>query len=358
MIMSVRLVEACVGVPDSGHGKWISAAVLVAGFLAMSSDIAPAETLRGFTPVNITGEPVRFGRLQPLAQKFGSLIYRGGLALNSASPAFGGLSGLGISEDGSQILVISDVGHLFAAELAYSDAQLSGIRNGQMSSLKGSKGQPLPSESKNWHDAEGLALGPDRLSGPMWVSFERHHRLERYEFGKYGADAPATRTQLPPHLKKRSRNGGVEALARFGTDSDQNGALLMFAENPDRNGTIPGHILGGPAPGPLTLQAPGGFSVTDAAFLPGGDLVLLERRFGNLLDFSFRIRRVAGETIRAHAVLAASTLFEGGLTYEIDNFEGLAVHTAANGETRLTLISDDNFSAIQQTLLLQFALDE
>ena len=36
--------------------------------------------------------------------------------------------------------------------------------------------------------------------------------------------------------------------------------------------------------------------------------------------------------------------------------EGLAVHRDADGETVLTLISDDNFSPLQRTLLLQFTL--
>ena len=37
--------------------------------------------------------------------------------------------------------------------------------------------------------------------------------------------------------------------------------------------------------------------------------------------------------------------------------EGLAVHTGSQGETLLTLISDDNFnSLLQRTVLLQFAL--
>ena len=49
-------------------------------------------------------------------------------------------------------------------------------------------------------------------------------------------------------------------------------------------------------------------------------------------------------------------LMEADLGYEIDNMEGLAVHRAANGDTVLTLVSDDNFSVIQRTLLLQFTL--
>jgi hypothetical protein len=36
--------------------------------------------------------------------------------------------------------------------------------------------------------------------------------------------------------------------------------------------------------------------------------------------------------------------------------EGLGIHRSPQGETVLTLISDDNFSALQRTLLLQFTL--
>ena len=38
--------------------------------------------------------------------------------------------------------------------------------------------------------------------------------------------------------------------------------------------------------------------------------------------------------------------------------EALAAHRAASGETVLTLMSDDNFSALQRTLIMQFTLPE
>ena len=38
--------------------------------------------------------------------------------------------------------------------------------------------------------------------------------------------------------------------------------------------------------------------------------------------------------------------------------EGLSVHRDAAGEIVLTLVSDDNFSAVQRTLLLQFVMAE
>jgi hypothetical protein len=42
--------------------------------------------------------------------------------------------------------------------------------------------------------------------------------------------------------------------------------------------------------------------------------------------------------------------------HQIDNMEGLAVHRASDGAIVLTLISDDNFSPLQRTVLLQFTL--
>ena len=67
---------------------------------------------------------------------------------------------------------------------------------------------------------------------------------------------------------------------------------------------------------------------------------------------------------RLRAAIAPGTLvdgpaiFEADLGYEIDNMEGIDCHTAENGDIVLTLVSDDNFSMIQRTLLLQFTLVE
>jgi hypothetical protein len=38
--------------------------------------------------------------------------------------------------------------------------------------------------------------------------------------------------------------------------------------------------------------------------------------------------------------------------------EAIAAYRAPSGETVLTLMSDDNFSAIQRTLIMQFTLPE
>ena len=92
--------------------------------------------------------------------------------------------------------------------------------------------------------------------------------------------------------------------------------------------------------------------------MPGGDLLLLERKFTMMNGIGIRIRRIARATIALGAVVDGPSIFDADLGQEIDNFEGLDVHVTAEGDTVLTLVSDDNFLAIQRTLLLQFTLIE
>jgi hypothetical protein len=71
-----------------------------------------------------------------------------------------------------------------------------------------------------------------------------------------------------------------------------------------------------------------------------------------------RIRRVPLASVAPGATVDGPALFEADMSYQIDNMEGLSVHRTTGGELVLTLISDDNFSMIQRTLLLQFTLAE
>ena len=94
------------------------------------------------------------------------------------------------------------------------------------------------------------------------------------------------------------------------------------------------------------------------ALLPSGDLLVLERKFSWTTGLFIRIRRIKLADVAPGALVDGRVLFEADLGYAIDNLEGLSVHRGANGETVLTLVSDDNFSALQRTLLLQFTLAE
>jgi hypothetical protein len=69
-----------------------------------------------------------------------------------------------------------------------------------------------------------------------------------------------------------------------------------------------------------------------------------------------RIRRLALASLKPGALVDGKVLIEADLNYQIDNMEGIAVHGNAAGATVIALVSDDNFSAVQRNLLLQFKL--
>jgi hypothetical protein len=87
-------------------------------------------------------------------------------------------------------------------------------------------------------------------------------------------------------------------------------------------------------------------------------LLVLERSYSRLAGVGMRIRRIALTDVKPGATVDGPALVEADMNTQIDNMEGLSVHRAADGQLVLTLISDDNFSLIQRTLLLQFTLAE
>ena len=123
-------------------------------------------------------------------------------------------------------------------------------------------------------------------------------------------------------------------------------------------GNIRGFLIGGPSPGLFTVKRSDDYDITDAALLPGGDLLVLERHFSLARGIAMRIRRIPLQSLRPGALVDGRVLVEADLGFQIDNIEGLAVHRTAQGEIVLTMVSDDNFSAIQRTILLQFTLLE
>ena len=83
-----------------------------------------------------------------------------------------------------------------------------------------------------------------------------------------------------------------------------------------------------------------------------------EKSSAPITGVGMRIRRVPLGDVQPGATVDGPALFEADMNFQIDNMEGLSVHRAADGALVLTLISDDNFSMIQRTLLLQFTLEE
>jgi hypothetical protein len=100
-----------------------------------------------------------------------------------------------------------------------------------------------------------------------------------------------------------------------------------------------------------------GFHVTDCAALDNGDVLVLERRYVPLGILSARITLVEGSGLRAGAKLVGKELLKIEQPLAAENYEGIAVERTSKG-TMIFIVSDDNYSSFQQTLLLQFLLPD
>ena len=138
------------------------------------------------------------------------------------------------------------------------------------------------------------------------------------------------------------------------------GTLIAISE---RGLDAQGNIIGLPdrrqnARASSAIRRTDNFDISDAVLLPSGALLLLERKFSWLGGVGIRIRRIPLASVGPGAVIDGPSIFEADLGNEIDNMEGIDAHVTPEGETVLTLVSDDNFSLIQRNLLLQFTLVE
>jgi hypothetical protein len=115
-------------------------------------------------------------------------------------------------------------------------------------------------------------------------------------------------------------------------------------------------LIGGPTPGQFSVRRTDEFDISDAVLLPSGDLLVLERKFSLVAGLGIRIRRIALASVAPDAVVDGPAIFQADLSNEVDNMEGIDAHVTPEGETVLTMVSDDNFLMIQRTLLLQFTL--
>src|SRR5262249_50865421 len=124
----------------------------------------------------------------------------------------------------------------------------------------------------------------------------------------------------------------------------------------DAAGNLKAFLIGGPSPGEFSIKRNDEFDISDCALLPSGDLLLLERRVTGLTAVGMRNRPRPPPALVPAAPVGGALLVGGDMGFQIDNMEGLSVHRTADGDVLFTLVSDDNFSVLQRTILLQFKL--
>jgi len=292
----------------------------------------------------VSAQPVPLSVDESATPSTGALRYRGGLVLRSEH-RFGGLSGLRVSDDGGRLEAVSDEGQWFTARLLYDDGRLAGLTDAEIGPLRDPDGKSLA--EKTWQDAESLTVLPD---GSRLVGFEHHHRILRYS---QGLAATPELVPTPPELEKAPLNESLESLATL-----RGGGFLALTEDFKEDGMVRGWLVREGRWSKFLYRLDGDPRPSDATTLPNGDLLVLERSFSPLRGLLLRLRRVAEKCLVADAKLTPKTIAELRLPLTIDNFEGVSARRNEKGETIIYLISDDNFSPLQRTLLMMYALED
>ena len=302
-------------------------------------------------PIVVSTRPIKhFEPRSPEKTRFGALNFRGGLVLSGNHPRFGGFSGLWRSADGGDLVAITDNGFWLTVKARSQSGHIVALDQAELAPILGASGRPL--HRSRYYDTESLTIA----DGIAYIGVERTHDVLRFDFGREGVAARARIIAVPREIKRLPNNRGLEAIGVVPVGHPLAGAVVAIAERSgvEDEPTL-GVILGGRQPGLFKVARHDGFDITDLAFLPGGDMLLLERWYRPLRGVGMRIRRVSGLSLKPGALLDGPSLIEADLGQEIDNMEGLCVHQDG-AKTVLTLISDDHFSFIQRTVRLEFEL--
>jgi hypothetical protein len=263
------------------------------------------------------------------------------------------LSGIRLDAKGERFIAISDKGNWFTGRILYSGHEMVGLSDVEAAPMLGPDGRPIT--ARGWFDSESLALD----GSFVYVGLERVNQLLRFDFSEGFTQSRGTVVPLPPAARKLPFNKGLEALVMVPKGLPLAGTLIAISERGlDHDGNLIAFLLGGPAPGQFSVRRTEDFDVSDAVLLGSGDLLVLERNFSLFSGVGVRIRRIPLKTIAPGALVDGPSIFEADLGQEIDNLEGIDAHVTEEGDTVLTMVSDDNFSLIQRTLLLQFTLVE
>jgi len=286
-------------------------------------------------PPDEAGDPARFGPLRLL----------GAWHLTSPHPAFGGFSSLLVGEKGG-FIALNDTGEAFIFGLA---------RAGQGAV------QPLPRpdaerDVPRWRwDSESMTRDP--ASGRIWVGFEHFQAICRYAPGfarREGCVRPAAvqRWPLTGSLESlvRFRDGRFLAISEMGRGVGGAHDVLLWRGDPVDPAT--------PPPVHLGYRPPPGFRPTDAVWLGGDRMLVLNRRLTLAEGFTARLALVRLPPLEAGVQLQAEVIASFAPPGLADNFEALALARDGEGRPILWMASDNNHLFLQRSLLLGFALPD
>ena len=308
-----------------------------------------AAALRGFScPDSVAYERAASIEVQVIEAERGSSNARrlnldavtlsGAWHLKSDESGFGGLSGLAALPSGS-LLAVTDDGKFVWIGVDRVTGEPDGTA--ALAPMRDRAG--LVFDAKRDADAEDLTF----RDGLAFVSFEQDHRIAAYDLESCGAAARAASVVdlgdvVSGHRLKNNR--GPEALAFA------NSGLSVGFEMQVKGGSPIGQVrVDGTLAAMRQTEQPNLYLLTGMDHQDG--LQALVFRIYDPVRGPRAILSVHDET----GEIAKATLRK---PLPVDNFEGVAIGVGPDGGPRIWVISDDNFSRDQRTLLLALDLDQ
>lgn len=290
---------------------------------------------------DISLRPLTLNPDNPAMRQVGGLTFMAAWELRSRNDDFGGISALTALKDG-RFVGIGDAGTLIGFGLT-NDTRTDRPFIAPLPNLDS------PNASYKDRDSESIAHDPD--TGQFWVSFEANHAIRRYS----GSFARSTGIVRPAAMQNWPKNKGAESLIRL-----NNGQFIVIAESVEE-GTHPALLFSGDpveAGSNITqfrFRPPAGYRVTDGVQLPDGRIALVNRSIGFPQGFTAKLSLLNPKDIGKDAVASGTVIASLASPLLVDNLEGIAV-TTEGPKVYLWLISDDNFSIFQRTILMKFRL--
>ncbi|MEM6476199.1 MAG: esterase-like activity of phytase family protein [Pseudomonadota bacterium] len=276
-------------------------------------------------------------------QNIGKLNYLGGVQIPRMGQNIGGLSGLRWDAESGQLIAITDDARWVRMTPTELNSQLIGLGELSTGSLLGIDGEPLSGKAAG--DSESLSHYPDF----GWlVGFERDHRIWVYE--DLSGLPESSGIDLDELFRPIEPNSGLEAMA-----GNEFAEILCMERKAEQGRANCRYALNEASTRELSAEPPKAISdlggvPTDADMLDDGTALILFRSWSRADGNGAAIVAYAADGTRTELATLRPPL-------TVDNFEGLAVREEGD-RTFLYIVSDDNFSSSQRTLLMKFELKE
>jgi hypothetical protein len=337
----------------------IIAAVTIAAALAAGADALQTDravTVAAPQSIAVAATPLPLNRDDPAQTTLGRLAFRGAVQLRSTDPMFGGISALRAGKatpSGVQLLGLTDAGNWLAFETVERDGRLVGVQHAHLAPLRQADGAAPRTKAEG--DAEALEWNP--LTGAASIVYEQDHRIAH--FAGIDAGNPASLAATPIRIERLTPmagwplNGGGEAVAAL-----PDGTRIVISERREAaDGSHIALLSQGGQTREIALAGVANHSPTDAVALDATHILVLHRRFdlagqGAALSLVDLAPAFDGA---AETPLPMQLLARWQAPVALDNMEGLAVHRDGNRRF-VYIVSDDNFSSLQRTLLMKFEL--